>query len=536
MSMIHARDLMPSYITENSRDIHAFLRLIDLAFNSQKLKSEDYISILNPDKCPNDLLPLLASYLGYEYDYNETYDRNRVIIRSYKNMKRNKGNLIGIKLAVSASISMLVNKSVTESQSLFDVAYYDKYYTCSNCGYVAYEDFEECPKCGESGTSVKSDVGSIVVVIEYPKYSTKSYDLIEAVRPAGSGLRIFNGTIEEINETLGLSDFVKAQLQYLNLGNSEVGGKDSLVGFMPILKESHNFNTNTDVYKYCGNCHKLSLVGNGVNNCPLCNSDDFKIENNSSLRYLYRLYNTQNTFYSIIESINDGNTISSTDEIGVILRIHINTNESKWYDLNNFTESFIFGLKPTVHINSSNYFEYEYSEILDKLTAMNETNLSVLENKAHETWSYNFKKDTNNNYIIMVSKPPEENDGTVVIQTHTYNLSSIKWGVISNNTVDYTDVELSDVCDSRQMGKDNITSDSEYDIGGNLNQNDTMKDFDGKYINVCRACNEVTVYGSDILVCPHCGGTHTEIIDNVTIINKDPTILTGSYLLDLYFE
>lgn len=546
MSMIHTRDLMPLYVTETSRDIHIFLRLLDLVFNNEKLKSEDYISILNPDKCPNDLLPLLASYLGYEYDYNETFDRNRVIIRSYKNMMRNKGNTVGIGLAISASISMLVNKSVTESQSLFDVIYYDKYYTCSNCGYVAYEDFDDCPNCGESGTSVKSDIGSIVIVIEYPKYSTKSYDLVEAVRPAGTGLRIFNGTIEEINETLGLSDFVKAQLQYLNLGNSEVGGKDSFVGFTPVLKESLNAidypitDNDLDVYKYCENCHKLSFVKNNVTNCPLCNSSDFIIENNSSLRYLYRLYNTQNEYNSIINAINNNEVLDNTDEVGVILRIHINNFDDDWYAINDFTQSFIFGLKPYIDIDSG-YFTYKCADILDKLTTMNKTNLSVLYNQFNESYSYNFIKNNSDKYVIKVEKPPQDSEadeGTVIINTHEYELKDISWGYISNDTITTQDISVDNIGTQDikvYMGNDNISSDSEYNMNGNLNDNTTMKNFDSKYINVCRACNNATVSESDLLVCPHCGGTYVKFTDSGVVTNANSTLLTGSYLFDLYF-
>lgn len=550
MSMIHARDLMPAYITENSRDIHTFLRLIDLAFNNEKLKSEDFISILNPDKCPNDLLPLLASYLGYEYDYNETFDRNRVIIRSYKNMMRNKGNVVGIKLAVCASISMLVNKSITEAQSLFDVSYYDQYYTCSNCGYIAYESFDECPICGKSKTAIKSDVGSIVVVIEYPKYSTKSYDLIEDVRPAGVGVKIYNGTIEEINETLGLSDFVKLQSDYLNLGNSEVGGKDSLVGFTPILRESgivvDGGNIETK-YKYCEDCGKLFLSSESV--CPYCGSNNVMLDCDSSMRYIYRLYNTNNALSSVINAIANSTISNKIDEVGVILRVHINNNDSAWYAIKDYKQSFIFALKPYMNVGGSEYFEYSVTDVLDKLVTLNDTNLSVMYNPELDknNWSYNLIYDSDaQKYGIKVGKPEttdDDEESSTIIEYHTYYLdtNNIVFSEINGETLSQHILNTSGEI-SVHLGKDNIivgneTESDEYSFNAVKNENPTLKDFGGKYINVCRACNREFVADKDeLLTCPYCSGVFYEQYDNKYVYNSDPTILSGSYLLDLYFN
>lgn len=550
MSMIHTRDLMPAYITENSRDIHTFLRLIDLAFNNEKLKSEDFISILNPDKCPNDLLPLLASYLGYEYDYNETFDRNRVVIRSYKNMMRNKGNVVGIKLAVCASISMLVNKSITEAQSLFDVAYYDQYYTCANCGYIAYESFDECPVCGKSKTAIKSDVGSIVIVIEYPKYSTKSYDLIEDVRPAGMGVKIYNGSIEEINETLGLSDFVKLQSEYLNLGNSEVGGKDSLVGFTPILRESgitFDDNTPKTKYKYCEDCGKLFL--SELSECPFCGSNNVALDYNSSMRFIYRLYNTNNALSSVINAISNSIISNKIDEVGIILRIHINNNSQHWYAINDFKQSFIFALKPYININGNEYFKYNITDVLDKLVSLNDTNLSIMYNPEldKKNWSYNLVFDeTTNKYGIKVGKPEVEDsdeESSVIIEYHTYYLDedNIVFSEIDNETLSQNVLDTSDEI-SVQLGKDNIiigneTHSDEYNFNGDKNENSTMKDFNKKYINVCKACNREFIADKDeLLTCPYCSGVFYEQYEDKYVYNSDPTLLSGSYLLDLYFE
>ena len=363
--MIQSRYLIPQYIAENSHDIHVFLRLIDLVANNSKSKSDDFINILNPDKCPDSLLPILASYYGYKYDYNETYDKNRTILKSYRNMIRYKGSAIGVNLAVATSIVMLIDKSIIDAQDLFDVAYYDKYYYCINCNYTSYTHFDECPNCGALGSALENKDGAIIVVIDYPIYSSKVYDLVETVRPAGTGCTVHHGTLVEQVENLGISDFIAIQSKYLNAGMSEVGGKDALVGFSSILKESplemkycescgnlfklvyfettdtvkqndktyYVYNALTDEYEvFTGNSFEEGVKYYEVSSeCPYCGSSDFKDSNNSNLRLLYRLYNNDREFNgivrNIINNIEIGDTVNDSNIVGVILNFHIN-NES----------------------------------------------------------------------------------------------------------------------------------------------------------------------------------------------------------------
>ena len=245
--MIYSRDYLPDYFVDNSYDVHTYLRLIDLVSNYDKMTSDDFINILNPEKCPNKLLPLLASFFGYNYDYNETYEKNRVILKSYKSMLRNKGSMTGIKLATSTAIAMESNKSLADTQKLYDIGYYDKYYQCNKCKYVAYTEFNMCPACGSEDISYHKNE-SLVIVMAYPKYSAKLYDLVEAVRPVGLGCIAYNGTIQRQQETISIYDYIKLQSSYLNRGTAEVGGKDAVSGFTEILKED-SIN-----HKYCNYC------------------------------------------------------------------------------------------------------------------------------------------------------------------------------------------------------------------------------------------------------------------------------------------
>ena len=298
--MIHSRDYLPDYFVDNSYDVHTYLRLIDLVSNYDKMTSDDFINILNPEKCPNKLLPLLASFLGYEYDYNETYEKNRTILKSYKSMIRNKGSMTGIKLATSTAIAMESNKSLADTQKLYDIGYYDKYYQCNKCKYVAYTKFDICPSCLSEDIS-KHDNESLVIVMAYPKYSAKLYDLVEAVRPVGLGCIAYNGTIQRKQETLAIYDYIRLQNSYLNRGNAEVGGKDAVSGFTEILKED-SIN-----HKYCNYCGFSYFDPDAYTTSQKYYIDDMTVYNGniykcvSDILYVYDDYGNEDTVIGISE-------------------------------------------------------------------------------------------------------------------------------------------------------------------------------------------------------------------------------------------
>lgn len=113
---------------------------------------------------PNHLLPLLASYVGYRYDYTESYDTNRLIIKNYMNMIRNRGSELGMSLATALSVNALGEIDKVESLSMFHIDY------------------------------VVKD-GKIKIYIYFPANMSKVRDLIEVVRPAGVGLELIPAEI-----------------------------------------------------------------------------------------------------------------------------------------------------------------------------------------------------------------------------------------------------------------------------------------------------------------------------------------------------
>lgn len=103
--MINSCNNVPLIYT-TSRDYQALLKLLDIVVNVAKNDIDNLISCLNADKCPSKYLPLLASYVGYDYDYSLTYDANRLIIKYYPELIRNRGNERGMLLACAIVLNI----------------------------------------------------------------------------------------------------------------------------------------------------------------------------------------------------------------------------------------------------------------------------------------------------------------------------------------------------------------------------------------------------------------------------------------------
>lgn len=171
MSLIYNRDNVPSAYADKSRDYQVLLKLFDLLTNGIKLNLEHFSSLLNPETCPDHMLPLLASFLEYNYDYNETYESNRTVMRYYPKLIRQKGNEIGMRTAMLLSCDI----SGSEIPDLNTI--------------VAQYDY-----------------ANATIYLYYPSYLNKVRDLIEVVRPAG--MKIVMLTYDAIGsvEVIGIYD------------------------------------------------------------------------------------------------------------------------------------------------------------------------------------------------------------------------------------------------------------------------------------------------------------------------------------------
>lgn len=151
-SIIESKNFLPQVLS-SSRDMQALCKVLDLLINSCKTNIDYWVSLIDFDTCPDNLLPLLASYVGYKYDYTESYDTNRLIIKHYPEMVRNRGSKVGLSLATALSVNALGEIDKLEALAMFRI------------------------------DPVPSDSG-IKIYIYFPTNLSKVRDLIEVVRPA----------------------------------------------------------------------------------------------------------------------------------------------------------------------------------------------------------------------------------------------------------------------------------------------------------------------------------------------------------------
>lgn len=206
--MIESKKLVPKHYA-NSRDYQVFLKLLDIVINACDFDTKHFTSLISPVQCKARLLPLLSNYVGYTYDYAETVKLNRLITKNWAALKRNRGSLTGISMAIALALNGVIDDSVDSILELFNL------------------DF--------SSTVNKYDqeINKILLYLHYKGYASKMYDLIEAVRPAGVGLDVINSIPVSSTETVVLTD------EYEMLGYNYTTGKLIKLGDIDILVDNN---------------------------------------------------------------------------------------------------------------------------------------------------------------------------------------------------------------------------------------------------------------------------------------------------------
>lgn len=157
--LLNTRYMVPKTYA-NSRDYQILLKLLELVVNAAKTDADLFPSLIDPNKCPDNLLPLLADYVGYDYDAGESINSNRAIIKYYPYLIRNRGSYTGFKLA-----SALASRVAEQSNSAIDPL----------SGFNVFQD---------------ETTGYIYICVYDPAALPKIHDLLEVVRPAGVGLQV----------------------------------------------------------------------------------------------------------------------------------------------------------------------------------------------------------------------------------------------------------------------------------------------------------------------------------------------------------
>lgn len=203
--IIESKKYIP-WVVRQSRDVQALCKVLDLLINNYKTNVDYWVSLIDFDSCPNNLLPLLASYVGYKYDYTESYDTNRLIIKHYPEMIHNRGSEIGMALATALSVNALGTIDKVEALAMFRLDYVSK----------------------ES---------KLYIYIYFPSNLSKVRDLIEVVRPAGCGVQLVAADIIQTIDGIEISDYVEISKYAYDMTRYGVGREDR-VGHAEVTNQS----------------------------------------------------------------------------------------------------------------------------------------------------------------------------------------------------------------------------------------------------------------------------------------------------------
>ena len=193
-------------------------------------------------------------------------------------------------------------------------------------------------------------------------------------------------------------------------------------------------------------------------------------------------------------------------------------------------------------INSDNFEEnkpYLYVEnVLDLIGTIERTeNKTEIEDEDDYDSNANYYYYNDYNVLLLDTK---------IVDESTFNSERKKQKEANKHLytlgeTTYTDSETSEnaIFDFK-LGEDTQKLEpNDYHFDGLIvtDESETLTDNKGKYIYVCRACNNVIgVTDKNIDVCPICGGIiTTDASKSSSQQFYDHTILQGSYLLDLYF-
>ena len=200
-NIIESKKYIP-WVLRQSRDVQALCKILDLLINYYKTNVDYWVSLVDFDTCPNQLLPLLASYVGYKYDYAESYDTNRLIIKHYPEMIRLRGSEVGMALATALSVNALGEIDKVEALAMFRLRY------------------------------VKGE-HKLYIYVYFPSNLSKVRDLIEVVRPAGCGVQLVAASIINTVDGIEISDYFDPQIFPYDFTRYTVGREDK-VGFSEV--------------------------------------------------------------------------------------------------------------------------------------------------------------------------------------------------------------------------------------------------------------------------------------------------------------
>ena len=108
-------------IYRESSDFRFFMKWFELCLSQIQTDTENISDLYDPQRCPEDLLWLLADTMGFKYDERLCTAFNRLVLLYFMSMIRNKGSKTGVTLAAEVNLAQFnINNYGKENEILYN--------------------------------------------------------------------------------------------------------------------------------------------------------------------------------------------------------------------------------------------------------------------------------------------------------------------------------------------------------------------------------------------------------------------------------
>lgn len=107
-------------VYEESADFRFFVKWIELCLTEIQYKTDNFINLLDPQRCPTNLLWLLGETCGYKYDDRALVAFNRLVILHFAKLINYRGSKTGITLAAELNLAQLNLKAYAKENEILE--------------------------------------------------------------------------------------------------------------------------------------------------------------------------------------------------------------------------------------------------------------------------------------------------------------------------------------------------------------------------------------------------------------------------------
>ena len=113
-------DIPVPEVYKQSADFRFFLKWFELCLSKTQYDTENLVDLIDPLRCPSNLVWMLADTCGYKYDERASIAFNRLIIMNFARLIRNRGSETGMVYAAELNLAQFNLNKYAEEDPIFE--------------------------------------------------------------------------------------------------------------------------------------------------------------------------------------------------------------------------------------------------------------------------------------------------------------------------------------------------------------------------------------------------------------------------------